>query len=86
MEKKQAATWYPSLKVECLWQSAHAFSNLAHTYVDFKEEVLQLYPEITCDWMHMLVDLEKVIRQAAWKDIQSKAELGTYYCHFCLVL
>jgi hypothetical protein len=84
-EKKRAATRYPSLEVECLWQSAHALSDPACTYADFKEEVLQLYPEIARDRMHTLADLEKAVRQAARKDIWSEAELGAYYRRFCLV-
>jgi hypothetical protein len=85
VEKKRAAMRYPSLEVERLWQSACAFSNPARTYADFKEEVLQLYLEIMRDWMHMLVDLEEAVRQAAQKDIWSEAELGVYYRRFLLV-
>ena len=84
-EKKRAATQYPSLEVECLWQSACAFSDPARTYADFKEEVIHMYLEIARDRIHTLADLEEAIRQAAWKDIWSKAELGAYYCRFCLV-
>jgi hypothetical protein len=84
-EKKRAATRYPSLEVERLWQSARAFSDPARTYADFKEEVIHMYPEIARDRMHMLADLEEAIRQAARKDIRSEAELGVYYRRFLLV-
>jgi len=84
-EKKQAATRYPSIEVERLWKYARAFSDPARSYEDFKEEVIQMYPEITRDRMHTLADLEEAVRQAAQKDIRSEEDLGIYYRHFLCI-
>ena len=81
-EKKRAATRYPSIEVERLWQCARAFSDPARTYEDFKEEVIRMYPEISRDRMHTLADLEEAVGQAARKDIRSEEDLGAYYRHF----
>src|SRR6267154_2551199 len=75
-EKKRAAVNYPPIEVERLWKYVHAFSNPARTYEDFKEEVIQLYPEIARDRMHTLAEFEEAIRQAVRKDIRSEEDLG----------
>ena len=84
-EKKRAATRYPSIEVERLWQCACAFSDPARTYEDFKEEVIRMYPEISRDRMHTLADLEEAVGQAARKDIRSEEDLGAYYRHFLCI-
>ena len=84
-EKKRAATRYPSIEVERLWQCAHAFSDPARTYEDFKEEVIRMYPEISRDRMHTLADLEEAVGQAVRKEIRSEEDLGVYYRHFLCI-
>ncbi|KAH9179479.1 hypothetical protein EDB89DRAFT_2144291 [Lactarius sanguifluus] len=84
-EKKRAAVRYPSVAVERLWKTAHAFSNPACSYEDFKTEVITLYPEAIAAQEPSLADLDRLVAHQARTPIRSEAELGAYYCEFLVV-
>ncbi len=83
-EKKQAAVYYPSVKVEALWKTTPTFSNPTYSYEDFKAKIITLYPE--AEPQHTLEELEKLIADCACTPIRSREELGEYNCNFLLVL
>jgi len=82
-EKKQAAVYYPSVKVEALWKTTPMFSDPAYSYEDFKAKIIALYPE--AEPQHTLEELEKLIADRARTPIHSREELGEYNRDFLLV-
>ncbi len=84
-EKKCTAVNYPSVAVERLWKTARAFSNPAHSYEDFKAEVIALYPEATVAQEHTLADFDRLVTDRTHTPIRSEIELGSYYCDFLIV-
>ena len=84
-EKKCAAVNYPSVAVEKLWKTAHAFGDPARSYEDFKAEIIALYPEATAAQEYTLTDLDRLVSDRARTPIRSKAEFGQYYRDFLLV-
>ena len=82
-EKKQAAVYYPSVKVEALWKTTPTFSDPAYSYEDFKAKIIALYPE--AEPQHTLEELEKLVADRARTQIRSREELGEYNRDFLLV-
>ncbi len=82
-EKKQAAVYYPSVKVEALWKTTLMFSDPTYSYKDFKAKIIALYPEAKPQ--HTLEELEKLIADRVRTPIHSREELGEYNCNFLLV-
>ncbi|KAH9019426.1 hypothetical protein EDB85DRAFT_2153746 [Lactarius pseudohatsudake] len=60
-EKKRTAVNYPSIAVEWLWRTARTFSDPAHSYKDFKAEVVALYPEAIAAQEHTLAKLDELV-------------------------
>ncbi len=82
-EKKQAAVYYPSVKVEALWKTTPMFSDPTYSYKDFKAKIIALYPEAKPQ--HTLEELEKLVADCACTPIRSREEIGEYNCNFLLV-
>jgi len=82
-EKKQAAVYYLSVKVEALWKTTLMFSDPAYSYKDFKAKIIALYLEAKPQ--HMLEELEKLVADCAHTLICSREELGEYNHNFLLV-
>ncbi len=82
-EKKQAAVYYPSVKVEALWKTTLTFRDPTYSYKDFKAKIIALYPE--AEPQHMLEELEKLIADHTCTPIHSREELGEYNRNFLLV-
>jgi len=83
-EKKQAAVYYPSVKVEALWKTTLTFSDPTYSYEDFKVKIIALYLE--AEPQHTLEELEKLVADRARTPIRSREELGEYNRNFLLVL
>ncbi len=73
------------MAVEWLWKTAHAFSNPACSYKDFKAEVIALYPEATAAQEHTLADFDTLVVDHACTPIHPEIELGEYYCNFLVM-
>ncbi len=82
-EKKQAAVYYPSVKVEALWKTTLTFSDPTYLYENFKAKIIALYPEAKPQ--HTLEELEKLIADCTRTPICSREELGEYNHNFLLV-
>ncbi len=84
-EKKCAAVNYLSVAVEWLWKTAHTFGDPAHSYRDFKAEIIALYPEAIVAQEYSLADFDRLVTDRACTPICSEIELGAYYCDFLIV-
>ena len=84
-EKKRAAVNYPCVVTERLWKTAHAFSDPARSYEDFKAEIIVLYPEATAAHEYTRRQFDQLISDRARSPIRSEAELGQYFRKFLLV-
>ncbi|SRR6266702_729979 len=84
-EKKLAAVNYPSVAVERLWKTVHAFSHHMCSYKDFKVEIIVLYPEVIVAQEHSLADFDRLVADCAHTLIRSEMELGEYYHDFLVV-
>jgi hypothetical protein len=84
-EKKQAATRYLGTEVALLWKYALSYSDLAHSYEDFKAEVIQMYPEVLPVHRYTLSGLWQLVSDRACTQICSVQELSAYHREFRLI-
>ena len=84
-DRKKAAVNYTDITTERLWKSGVSYSDQAHSYEDFKAEVIQLYPEALEDHQYTIFSLKRLISDRAQTEIRSERELGEYYRGFRLI-
>src|SRR6266702_1699445 len=84
-EKKRAAVTYPSVAVEWLWKTAHAFGDPMRSYKDFQAEVIALYPEAIAAQEYSLADFDRLVTDRVHTPIHTEMELGEYYRDFLVV-
>ncbi|KAI9449029.1 hypothetical protein BJY52DRAFT_1192920 [Lactarius psammicola] len=84
-EKKLAAVMYHSeAEIEELWRTAFAFSDPTCSYEDFKEEIIELYPEVEAA-QPTLEELETLVAARTHSQIRSEQELGEYNRKFITI-
>ncbi len=60
--------------------------NASHSYEDFKEEIVKMYPEAIVARQPSFVDLERLVSQCICTPISSVLELGKFYHEFLGIL
>jgi hypothetical protein len=78
-EKKHAAVYYPSVRVEWAWKCEDTFDDPMAPFQDFKSKILGLYPATTAALNPNFADLEQLVSERSSRPIGSKMELGEYY-------
>ena len=82
---KQAALRYTTIQTERLWKTTEAWSDQSKSYVEFRAEIFQFYPDASGDRTYMIQDLDLAIGHYARTGIFSAADLGEYYRQFLLI-
>jgi hypothetical protein len=80
--KKKQLLRYVDYEIEQIWKTFDEFRNPADTYEDFKQAVLNYYPDATGDFVYSLRDVDSLIGERQRIGITSTSDLTEYHLQF----
>ncbi|PPQ83182.1 hypothetical protein CVT25_005355, partial [Psilocybe cyanescens] len=84
-DKKAHATRLLDVEVADIWETLPSFSDNNKTYLDFKTDVLALYPDAAVDQKYTMADLDLLIGTQQHLGINNMSELAIYHHQFIVV-
>jgi hypothetical protein len=79
------AIWYANVQDAETWKLLPSYTARI-SFEDFKDEVIELYPDIDSDRKYTVGDLERLVEEYQQKKILSKETLGEYHQNFIRIL
>jgi hypothetical protein len=86
VEKKSQMVQYLDIDQSDLWKGLKGYSDREVSYEDWKEEVINLYPEADEKTKWTMLDLDKLVGERARLGIYNLVDLGAYYQVFLMIL
>jgi len=82
VEKKQYVVYYTDFETEQLWKSLKEYSDATKTYPDFKNEILQHYPDATGEYVYSIRDMDVLIGERQRLGFTNTTELSDFHLQF----
>ena len=84
-EKKKLVVYYTDFETEQIWKSFAEFGNLASTYQNFKDVILEYYPDASGDYVYSMRDVDVIISERQRLGINSTNDLTDFHLHFLAI-
>ena len=62
-EKKKLVVYYTDFKTEQIWKSFTEFTSATASYQNFKDAILEYYPDVSGDYVYSMRDVDMLIEK-----------------------
>jgi hypothetical protein len=84
-EKKEQVLRYVDFEIEQIWKTFPEFSSVASTYNDFKDAILDHYPDASGNYVYSLRDMDLLIGERQRLGIATSNDLSDYHLKFIAI-
>ena len=83
-EKKKQVVYYTDFDTEQLWKYIPEFDNPTSTYADFKDAIMDYYPE-AAEFLYSITDIDSLTDERQWTGMTSVQDLSDYHLQFMAI-
>jgi hypothetical protein len=83
-EKKKQVVYYADFDTEQLWKYIPEFDNPTSTYADFKDAIMDYYPE-AAEFLYSITDIDSLTDERQWTGMTSVQDLSDYHLQFMAI-
>ena len=84
-EKKKQVLKYVDIHTELMWKILPEFSDDNKTYKEFKEAILDQYPDATGDYIYSIRDMDILISESQRIGIATMQDMSDYHVQFLAI-
>ena len=84
-DKKKYVVYYTDFETEQIWKSFTEFTNALSTYQNFKDAILEYYPDASGDYVYSIRDVDTLIGERQRLGINSTGDLTDFHLHFLAI-
>src|ERR1700678_3079594 len=83
-EKKKEVVYYTDFDAEQLWKYIPEFDDPTSTYADFKDAIMEYYPEAT-EFLYSITDIDSLTDERQRLGMNSVQDLSDYHLQFMVI-
>ena len=84
-EKKKLIVYYTDFETEQIWKSFAEFALATATYQNFKDAILEYYPDVLGDYVYSMRDVDILIGERQRLGINTANDLTDFHLHFLAI-
>ena len=85
-EMKKEVLKYVNIDTEQMWKMFPEYVLAAHSYEEFKDTILDQYPDATGDFTYSIRDMDLLIRERQHVGIATMQDLSDYHLQFLAIM
>src|ERR1700678_3915735 len=83
-EKKKQVVYYTDIDTEQIWQYIPEFDELTSTYADFKDAIMEFYPE-AAEFLYAITDIDSLTDERQRLGMTTVQDLSDYHLQFMAI-
>src|SRR6202522_981998 len=83
-EKKKQVVYYTDIDTEQIWQYIPEFDEPTSTYADFKDAIMEFYPE-AAEFLYSITDIDSLTDERQQLGMASVQDLSDYHLQFMAI-